>query len=88
MEFDIDALPRGFTVTNIYVLPTEENLPPRAVLFDGPMVVMDSDEGLIVAGTLSTWSSDIGAWTVGGLPLPQELSEAITAHAKSLGVEW
>lgn len=73
---------------NIYVLPTEENLPPRAVLFEGPMMMMASDEGTAIAGTLAMWSADIGTWVVNDIPLPQELADAITAHAKDLGVEW
>lgn len=72
----------------IYVLPTEENLPPRAVLFDPSEVLVGTEEGLLVAGTLSTWSRDLGTWVIGDLPLPQELADRITEHAKSLGVEW
>jgi hypothetical protein len=64
----------------IYVLPTEEGLPPRAVIGE------QASGG--IRGPLATWSRDSGAWEVGGVPVPDELGEAITDHAKSLGVEW
>lgn len=67
-------------VAAIYVLPTEPGLPPRAVI--GPVV----DGG--IAGIMSVWSADMGTWTIEGTPVDPELSETITEHAKSLGVEW
>ena len=63
----------------IYVLPTEEHLPPRAVLLED-----EQADG----GPLVTWSHDSGTWMLGELPVPPELGEAITAHARALGVEW
>jgi hypothetical protein len=62
-----------------YVLPTEPGQPPRAI------IGRPAEGGL--AGVLATWSRDSGAWTVGGAPVPQEVSDAITEHARSLGVE-
>lgn len=59
---------------SIYVMPTEEGLPPRAMLL--PLlggvpvaVVYDEDE-----------------WKIEGEPVDEELNEVITEHAKSLGV--
>jgi hypothetical protein len=42
--------------------------------------------GKPIVGTLATWTADMGVWTVSGTPVPQDLSEAISAHAASLGV--
>jgi hypothetical protein len=68
----------------IYVLPTVPNNPPRAALMPREPVPGEPAEGTIV-----TWSSDLGAWMQdNGLPVPNSLGEAITAHAKNLGVEW
>lgn len=66
----------------IYVLPTEGGSPPRALIGE-PM----PEEGAVYA-TISTWSADMGAWTIDDIPVPEDLNEAITEHAKSLGVEW
>jgi hypothetical protein len=63
----------------VYVLPTETGLPPRA------LIGRVTDDG--IEGQLATWSRDSGTWTVGGLPIPQEVAERITEHARSLGVE-
>jgi hypothetical protein len=70
------------SMTAIYVLPTEAGLPPRAVL--GEPVL----GGKMVVGTIAMWTADMGCWTLNGVPLPPELSDTITEHAKSLGVEW
>lgn len=67
-------------MVSIYVLPTEAGLPPRAIV---GAASNDTIEGVVV-----TWSADLGAWTLEGLPIPNELGEAITDHAKSLGVDW
>lgn len=70
-------------IETIYVLPTEENIPPRAILGS-----LDEEESTIT-GVQVLWSNDIGTWaTPDGLPVPPELAEMITGHAKSLGVEW
>lgn len=66
-------------VVSIYVLPTEEGMPPRAVIGE--------DMGDTISGSVAVWTADMGTWTMGGIPLPQELAEAISAHAGSLGVE-
>lgn len=71
-------------MTGIYVLPTEEGLPPRAILTDDTDVQL----GDRIEGTLVVWSRDSGVWELNGVPLPSELGGAITAHAVSLGVEW
>lgn len=75
-----DIGPEGIMAMAIYVLPTEPGLPPRAVI--GQPV-----EGTI-QGAVAVWSGDVGSWTLHGELLPSELSDAITEHAKSLGVEW
>lgn len=87
----------------IYVLPTEENMPPRAALYInetlGPEDVPDElkeeaeDLGAVAFVALSkkmvSWSNDTGMWLwEDGLPVPADLGEAITEHAKNLGVEW
>lgn len=72
-------------VTSIYVLPSEEGLPPRALLMEGTEQVWERET---VDGVFAVWSRDLGCWTTGGVPLPEELGEVITEHAKSLGVPW
>lgn len=69
----------------IYVLPSEPNMPPRAAIIEAAPL---DDDAMVVSETVATWSADMGAWIVDGVPLPQELCEAITEHAKSLGVSW
>jgi hypothetical protein len=70
-----------------YVLPTEEGMPPRAVL--GKITTDAEGRPVEGEGALVTWSRDQGAWVAeNGTALPPELGEAITAHAKELGVEW
>jgi hypothetical protein len=59
----------------IFVLPTEFEQPPRAVLGVGGSMV----------GPLVVWSE--GAWMMGGERLPDDLGFAISKHAASLGVE-
>lgn len=72
-------------MVGIYVLPSEPGLPPRAMLGEP----VETEEGVAMIGKLATWSSDTGVWLLeGGEILPLELSEAITAHAKDLGVDW
>lgn len=72
----------GYTEV-IYVLPTEEGKPPRAII--GPF---NEEEQRFLAGVEAMWSRDLGTWTVGNMPLPNDLAAQITEHAKSLGVEW
>lgn len=71
----------------IYVLPTVEGQPPQAILATAMAI---TPEGIAVLGGSEVhWSSDTGAWVAeGGIPVPNEVGEAITAHAKELGVEW
>lgn len=64
----------------IYVLPTEQGMPPRAVV--------GVSDGRAIMGSMAVWTADVGMWTLNGDPLPEELSDAITEHAKSLGVDW
>lgn len=74
---------------NIYILPTQGNAPCRALLFEGELEEgVEVFGGVAVSGVIVQWSSDLGTWTLGGTILPAPLSEAITAHAKNLGVEW
>lgn len=76
---------------SIYVLPTESMQPPRALLFKTPAdqeePTLGPPEGAF-EGAIVTWSRDLGAWmTQEGVPVPEPVSNAITDHAKSLGVE-
>lgn len=71
-------------VISIFVLPTEEGQPPRAILANGEIV-----RRAMLTGSIVTWSRDLGAWvSTEGMPLPPDLGDDITEHAKSLGVEW
>lgn len=65
---------------SIYVLPTEEGLPPRAVFLTevAPGVQMPVGG---VAYTDDAWRDQ------NGNAVDDELAEAITEHAESLGVE-
>ncbi|MGA2928485.1 MAG: hypothetical protein ABSG43_21330 [Solirubrobacteraceae bacterium] len=76
-----------FTITlGIYILPTVRGIPPRAVL------TTVSPEELVrsrsVPGMMAIWTADQGSWMVEGEAIPEEISNAITAQAKSLGVKW
>lgn len=89
---------------SIYVLPSEPHTPPRALLtlmetIGGDPTTMEelaetleregAVVGIAVQRTLATWSADSGMWLLeDGSPVPVELGEAITEHAKNLGVEW
>jgi len=73
--------------TYIYVFPTEEGKPPRALLANAQMIAEDEEPvGLAVGADVATWSADTGAWMLNGLPVPPELSAAISEHAADLGV--
>lgn len=75
----------------IYVLPTQEGMPPRARLMAGVVMSEESDDKVLVAAVdqhEAIWSRDMGTWTVDGIPVQQDLADDITAHAKDLGVEW
>jgi hypothetical protein len=72
--------------TAIYVLPSEEGMPARAILSPVDPDDPELEVGKAIRGTLATWTADMGTWTVGGTPVPQELAGAISAHAASLGV--
>lgn len=74
----------------IYVLPTEGNRPPRAALLTEEVVVETEEIIMAMASTTEvTWSRDTGTWEFDdGTPVHPELGEAITDHAKDLGVEW
>jgi hypothetical protein len=58
---------------SIYVMPTEEGLPPRALVETPFGVTATRYEG--------------GKWTTEDGDVIEELAEVITAHAKELGVE-
>jgi hypothetical protein len=83
-----------YEVTTIYVMPTEEGLPPRAIL--GRFEVEDEEavqeldpspqEMLESAQTVAVYSGDMGCWTIGGQPVDPTLAEKISAHAHDLGV--
>jgi hypothetical protein len=67
------------TPVGIYVLPTEPGLPPRALIG-----TIENDE--MAEGMMAVWSSDTGQWQIAGLPVNDDLNQAITAHACDLGV--
>ena len=70
----------------IYVLPSEEGLPPRAIV--GEAFIPGEDGILVLGGGMITWTADSGTWvTEGGMPVPEELADATTSHARDLGVE-
>jgi hypothetical protein len=70
---------------SIYVLPTEENVPPTAILIMGMALTPD---GLVPMGEAVTWSQDMGTWMrEEGTPVDADLGKAITEHAKELGVQ-
>lgn len=81
-------------VTTIFVMPTEEGMPPRAIL--GNIEVPEGEEleqqestvmEAVEAGQhMAVFSNDVGCWTLNGSPLPPELSDAISDHARNLGV--
>lgn len=61
----------------IYVLETEDNLPPRAVFITADRQVIGG----------AAYIND--AWRYAdGEEVPEPLADAITEHAESLGVEW
>lgn len=65
----------------IYVLPTEEDKPPRAAF------IVDVAPGLSTAVGGAEYTD--GAWRYpDGREVEEELAQAITEHAESLGVEW
>jgi hypothetical protein len=76
---------------SIYVLPTIPGAPPRAILVLSVDETPDgAPEGSVnLTGPLVTWLPDAGAWTIDGItPVEQGLGDAITEHAKALGVKW
>lgn len=65
----------------IYVMPTEEGLPPRAVF----LVEVFPDVQAPIGGAAYMDS----AWRYpNGQEVEEELAQAITQHAEALGVEW
>jgi hypothetical protein len=70
----------------IYVLPSEPNVPPTAVIAE--VIIPAADGVMAINGATAIWNADMGAWCIEGNPVPQEVGDAITAHAKALGVEW
>lgn len=65
----------------IYVMPTEEGLPPRAAF------LVEIVPGMQAA--LGGVAYTEGAWRYpNGEEVEEELAQAITEHAEELGVEW
>lgn len=65
----------------IYVLPTEEDLPPRAVF------LVEAGENVLAPVGGVAYIDD--AWRYpDGTEVAEELATAITEHAEKLGVEW
>ena len=81
-------------MTTIYVLPTEEGLPPRAILSDGMILTPDGGVAAINP-TAVTYSEEEETWVMddpddpdqGVAALPDDIAEVITEHARSLGVD-
>ena len=73
-------------MAQIYVLPTEEGFPPRAVVAEQMAM---TPIGLVAeGGAMLTWSADVGTWVAeGGIPVPEELGAAVTERCRELGVE-
>jgi hypothetical protein len=70
---------------SIYVLPTEEDAPTRA-LIGFKMVAPDGN--VMLAGEQVAWSNDSGLWVnEEGIPVPTDVGAAISQQARSLGVE-
>lgn len=68
--------------TGIYVLPSEENMPARAII--GPAAVWEQVGAPV--GLMATWSADTGCWQVEGDSIPPELGAAITERCRELEV--
>lgn len=60
----------------VYVLPTEEGLPPRALLVPG----------LFQPPIAARWSEELDTWTIDDIEVDDDLSNVITQHALTLGV--
>lgn len=73
-------------MVTIYVLPTEEGYPPRAILGQAESEDEVPDVGDTMFGDVAVWTGDLGCWTMHGTPLPKDLSDTISDHARSLGV--
>lgn len=90
-----DAEDQDGEAIGIFIMPSEDGVPPRAILFTAPQMrkieVADGVEAIALElsqGTV-TWSRDLCAWiSERGTAVPTVLGEAITARAKELGVEW
>lgn len=68
-------------MVSIYVLPTEEDMPPRAVFLAEVFPGVQSPIGG------AAYIDD--AWRYpNGAEVEDELAEMITTHAEELGVEW
>ena len=72
----------------LYVLPTEENMPPRCLMgyieHEDELRVPTPEE--LENTVMAIFSPDDGCWTLAGQPLPPELSDKISHHAHLLGV--
>jgi len=77
-------------INMLYVLPTEEGMPPRCLM--GHVEHNEGEEFRVPTpaevdeSEMAVFSSDSGCWTLAGTPLPPELSELISDHARMLGV--
>ena len=73
-------------MTQLYVFPSETGVPPRAVIAEE---IAMTPVGLVAEnGAIVTWSADIGTWVAeGGIPVPEEVGEALTERCRELGVE-
>ena len=70
----------GRIIASIYVLPTEEGRPPRAVV--GEQAI----DGFVGLPVQYVHDDDRWIWEANGQPVPDDLGEAITSHARWLGV--
>ena len=82
VQLALAELPQaGDRQVGIYVLPTQEDLPPRAAF------LVDIAPGVQAAIGGVEWSDD--AWRFpDGSEVEADLAQAITEHAEALGVEW
>jgi hypothetical protein len=61
----------------VYVLPTEEGLPHRALLMDPAVEVP----------VAAVYNEEEEVWQIDGNSVTDDMSELITEHARSLGVD-
>ena len=73
-------------MADFYVMPTEEDQPPRALIAER---MIETPIGLIAEGDrqMAVWNADVGAWCIDGDPIDVAFGNEITERARALGVE-